>query len=163
MIIRPLQHADRTAIVDLYNHYVTHSPCTFDLEPFTVASRAAWFNQFDGQRYQCLVAEIEGAIIGYANSAQFRTKAAYASSVETSVYVRADTVHKRVGQALYGALFEALKPHDVHRAYAGITQPNPASERLHERFGFTPCGRFEQVGFKFEQYWDVAWFQRDCS
>ena len=113
MIIRPLQHGDRAAIVDLYNHYVTHSPCTFDLEPFTVAGRAAWFDQFDGQRYQCLVAEVDDEIIGYANSARFRTKAAYASSVETSVYVRADTGFDSTAAAATDVFLDSVLQNDI--------------------------------------------------
>lgn len=48
----------------------------------------------------------------------------------------------------------------MHRAYAGITQPNDASARLHERFGFRHVGTYAEVGRKFDTYWDVAWCEK---
>ena len=65
-----------------------------------------------------------------------------------------------VGSALYGALLSELEREDVHRAYAGIAMPNPASVRLHERCGFRRAGYFTEQGRKFGRYWDVAWFER---
>ncbi len=62
--------------------------------------------------------------------------------------------------ALYVALFDSLVGEDVHRAYAGITQPNEASEALHRRFGFEPIGTFEEVGRKEGRYWSVGWWQK---
>ena len=67
---------------------------------------------------------------------------------------------KRVGTRLYTALFACLKGEDLHRAYAGIVLPNPASLALHARFGFEPIGVYREVGRKFGRYWDVQWFER---
>ena len=161
--IRPLRPADRQAIVDLYNHYIETSACTFDLVPHTRDKRATWFGQFDGHRKRCLVADLDGEVVGYANSAQFRPKAAYDTSVEVSIYTHHAHHGKGIGRLLYSALFEALSDTGVHRAYAGITLPNAASVQLHSQFGFEPCGLFEQVGFKFDRFWDVGWYVRDCS
>jgi phosphinothricin acetyltransferase len=65
-----------------------------------------------------------------------------------------------VGSALYGELFKILEGEDVHRAYAGITLPNPASVALHRRFGFREIGVFREVGRKLGCYWDVAWYEK---
>ena len=65
-----------------------------------------------------------------------------------------------LGTALYSALFESLGVEDVHRIVAGISQPNPVSVALHQRFGFRQVGVFSKVGRKFDSYWDVAWFER---
>ena len=58
---------------------------------------------------------------------------------------------------------QALRGEDLHRAYAGITLPNPASIRLHERFCFRPAGVFHEVGRKLDRYWDVAWYQKELG
>ena len=163
MNIRPLSDDDRPAIVDIYNHYIENTAITFDLEPYTVASRLSWFEQFDGRRWRCFVAEEAGGVIGYANSARFRTKAAYATSVEVSVYLHPEHTGRGTGRALYETLFETLAGTGVHRAYAGVTLPNAPSVKLHRALRFEPCGTFKEVGFKFDRYWDVAWFERDCS
>ncbi|UYB41898.1 GNAT family N-acetyltransferase [Streptomyces sp. Je 1-4] len=104
-----------------------------------------------------------GALLGYATSSAFRSKAAYAPSVEVTVYCAPHAAGRGVGTLLYKALFEALADEDVHRAYAGITQPNEASTRLHTRFGFRHIGTYTEVGRKFGRYWDVAWYQKDLG
>ena len=65
-----------------------------------------------------------------------------------------------IGRRLYERLFAALATEDVHRAYAGITLPNPGSVALHERLGFTQIGVFTHAGRKFGRYWDVAWYEK---
>jgi len=74
--------------------------------------------------------------------------------------VRPDAVGRGTGRALYAALFDAVAREDVHTIVAGIALPNAASMALHERFGFRQVGIFREVGKKFGQFWDVAWFQR---
>jgi phosphinothricin acetyltransferase len=99
-------------------------------------------------------------ILGYSTSSPFRTKPAYAPSVETTVYVAPDAGRRGIGTLLYTALFEALSGEDLHRAYAGIALPNEASARLHERLGFRHVGTYREVGRKFGRYWDVAWYEK---
>ena len=112
-------------------------------------------------RHRLLVAEREGEILGYASSSQLRVKAAYDTSVETSIYLRTEAQGSGTGSRLYHELFELLRHEDVHRAYAGITLPNEPSIAIHKKFGFKQVGLFQEVGRKFGQYWDVAWFEKD--
>ena len=163
--IRPLQAKDRGALVNIYNHYVEGSHCTFDVNPFTTVSRAAWFEQFAEPIYQCLVAcrigpSLTEEVVGYACSMPFKSKPAYCRSVEMSIYIADEVGAKGVGTQLYTMLFDRLKGQPLHRAYAGITLPNEASITLHEKFGFTKTGHFREVGYKFDRYWDVAWFEK---
>ncbi|MFK0264509.1 GNAT family N-acetyltransferase [Streptomyces angustmyceticus] len=104
-----------------------------------------------------------GPLLGYATSSAFRPKAAYAPSVEVTVYCAPHAAGRGIGTLLYTSLFRALADEDVHRAYAGITQPNEASTRLHTRFGFRHIGTYTEVGRKFGRYWDVAWYQKDLD
>ena len=91
---------------------------------------------------------------------RFRTKPAYESSVETTLYVQPDLRRRRVGPSLYEALFAALRGMDVHRALAGIALPNTASVALHERFGFVKVAHFAEQGRKLGKYWDVGWWEK---
>ena len=161
-IVRPATLDDLPALTAIYNHYVVNTTITFDLKPFEPEERRAWFDDHAaGGRHRLLVAAgADGAILGYATTSRWRPKAAYDTTVESSVYCRADAVGRGIGTRLYTALFEALAGEDIHRVVAGIGQPNPASVALHERFGFRPVGVFTSVGRKFGKYWDVAWFER---
>src|SRR5436190_10308849 len=160
-MIRPATLLDLPALTEVYNHYVVNTAITFDLRPFTAVERRSWFDDHrTGGRHRLLVAAEEGRLVGYASTSRWRPKAAYDTTVESTVYVHPDAVGRGVGTALYSALFEALSEEDVHAIVAGISLPNPGSVALHERFGFSRVGVFGDVGRKFDRYWDVAWYQR---
>ncbi len=159
--VRPATEADLEGLNDVYNEYVTTAHYTFDLEPTSIEARREWFAHYGlSGRYRVLVAAEGDAVIGYASSSRYRTKAAYETSVETSIYIAAESTGRGIGTRLYTALFNALKGQDVHRAYAGISLPNPGSVALHEKFGFHKAGLYTEQGRKFGRYWDVAWFEK---
>ncbi|MFF2513027.1 GNAT family N-acetyltransferase [Streptomyces sp. NPDC058086] len=169
--VRPGVEADLDALTAIYNHYVRETPITFDTAVFTPEERRPWLlsHPEDGPHRLMVATDTDSQgtpgnaqrILGYATSSAFRPKPAYATSVEVTIYLAPDAGGRGVGTLLYKALFEALADEDVHRAYAGIAQPNEASVRLHERFGFRHVGTYREVGRKFGRYWDVAWYEKD--
>jgi phosphinothricin acetyltransferase len=160
-VVRTALAADLAALTAIYNHYVVHTPITFDVAPFEPEQRRAWFDDHHSTgRHRLLVADENGEVVGYASTSRWRPKPAYGTTVESSVYVRADRVGRGIGRELYGALFAAIAGEDVQTIVAGVALPNTASVALHERCGFTEVGVFRKVGRKFDRFWDVAWFQR---
>jgi phosphinothricin acetyltransferase len=161
LTIRAAVEPDLARLTEIYNHYVRTTAVTFDLEPFAPDARRAWFGHYAATgRHRLLVAVEDETLVGYATSSPWRPKAAYATTVETSVYCAADAIGRGIGSRLYARLFELLAGEDVHRAVAGIALPNDASVRLHERSGFRAVGVFTEAGRKFERYWDVLWMER---
>jgi phosphinothricin acetyltransferase len=161
-LVRPAALDDLPALTAIYNHYIVNSTITFDVRPFEPEERRGWFDDHASSgRHRLLVAAgADGTILGYATTSRWRPKAAYDTTVESSVYCHPEAIGRRVGTQLYAALFDAIAGEDVHRVVAGVAQPNPASVALHERFGFRQVGVFSSVGRKFGNYWDVAWFER---
>jgi len=152
---------DLSALNDIYNQYVAETHYTFDVEPMSAEARQEWFAHYSSAgRHRVLVAVSEDRVVGYATSSRFRPKPAYETSIETSVYLAPESVGRGAGSRLYEGLFKALEDEDVHRAYAGIALPNPASIALHERFGFKRVAHFTEQGRKFDRYWDVAWYEK---
>ncbi len=159
--IRPAVRGDLARLTEIYNYYVIHTPVTFDVEPYTVERREPWFAQFGATgRHRLLVAEENGAIAGYAGTTRFRPKAAYETTVETTIYCDPSATGKGIGSRLYSSLFDALRGEDIHRFVAGYAVPNPATAAIHERFGFKVVGVFSENGRKFGKYWDVCWVER---
>ena len=159
--IRPAVRADLPRLTEIYNYYVVHTPVTFDVEPYTVERREGWYVQFGTiGRYRLLVAERDGGLMGYAGSTRFRPKAAYETTVETTIYCAPEAAGKGIGSRLYAALFETLRGEDIHRFVAGYALPNPATAAIHARFGFQVVGVFSENGRKFGKYWDVCWVER---
>lgn len=160
--IRRVEQPDLPSLLAIYNHYIETTAITFDLEPKTLAQRQAWLDTFKPSgRYQCFVAVKAGEPIGWACSGQFREKAAYQTSIETSIYLKPGAQGQGLGRKLYETLFAALAVEDVHRAYAGITVPNEASVGAHCAMGFTLVGTYLEVGRKFDRFWDVAWYVKN--
>ena len=163
LVIRPGRRDDIPALLAIYNHYVATSAVTFDIVPLTLEQRLEWFGHYaETGRHRLLVAvnPASAAVVGYATSSPLRLKPAYATSVETSVYAHPDALGRGIGSALYADLFDALTIEDVHRAYAGVALPNEASVALHHKFGFRDLGVYREVGRKFDQWWDVTWFEK---
>lgn len=159
--IREARADDLPALLAIYNHYVLHTPATFDVEPRTLAQRREWFAQFASTgRYRCFVAVDGATVIGWASSAKFKEKPAYETTVEASIYLAPGRDGRGTGRKLYETLFAALAPEDIHRVFAGITVPNDASVALHERMGFKLVGTYPEVGRKFGRYWDTALFMK---
>ena len=112
----------------------------------TITARLPWF-----------VCERDGVVAGYSYAGPHRVSPAYRWSVETSIYVHPEHQRAGVGRALYAALLEVLRLLGYHRAYAGVTDPNPASIGLHEAVGFERFGTFEEVGYKLGTWQSVIW------
>ena len=166
--VRPGVESDLDALTDIYNHYVRETPITFDTTVFSPEERRPWLLSHPEDGPYRLKVAVDGTfqgnsqrILGYATSSPYRVKPAYSTSVEVTVYLAPDAGGRGIGTLLYKALFESLETEDVHRAYAGIAQPNEASTRLHERFGFRYVGTYREVGRKFGRYWDVAWYEKE--
>ena len=106
-----------------------------------------------------LVADADGEVLGYAYSASYRPRPAYALTRETSVYLAADARGQGLGRRLYDALLPRLRDDGVHTAVALIALPNDASLALHRACGFTEVGVLRGVGRKFDRWIDTAWLQ----
>ena len=159
--IRHAQPGDLTAILDILNHYVETHHCTFDTEPWSVEQKQDWFDSFSHTgAYQLLVAEFEGQVVGYAHSSRWRPKTGYDVTAETTVYVDDRFQAKGIGYALMQSLLSQIADSGLTSLVAGISQPAPGSNRLHESLGYQSVGTFRGVGWKFGRGWDVRWYQK---
>jgi phosphinothricin acetyltransferase len=155
-VIRLASIADAPAIQRIYAPFVTDRVTSFEATP-PDATEIAHRIGTPGDGFPWLVYEDAGGVVGYAYAAPHAARHAYRWSVNVSVYLD-PRVHRRgIGRALYLALFDVLRRQQYVNAYGGITLPNAASEGLHRSVGFVPVGIYRGVGFKFGQWWDVAW------
>lgn len=163
LIIRNANVNDAKAVNNIINWYIENTAINFDTEPWTVEQRSEWIESFNqpGSPYKMLVGESNGEILGFANNTKFRTRSAYNSSTETTVYTARDIKSRGRGGALYEALLQWVVQEKFHRAYAVITLPNLPSIALHERLGFKLIGVMDEVGRKFGRFHDTAIYQKD--
>jgi phosphinothricin acetyltransferase len=156
--IRLVERGDAEAIRDIYNREVLESTVTFDLVPRTAAEQQAWIDAHSGG-HPALVALAAGEVIGFASVSPYRSRPAYATTVEDSVYVRRDRQGQGVGAALLGALVARTRDHGFHSIIARIVGGHASSIALHRRCGFEEVGVEREVGRKFGQWLDVVLMQ----
>ena len=157
--IRLATAADLPAINDIYNYYVDCSTCTYQLEHETLADRQAWFAEHPPDKYPVTVAEIDGAVVGWGSLSKFRPRAAYAPTVEASVYIHHDYHRRGLGKALLLDLIARARAAGFHSLIGGASADQTASVALQERLGFTHVAHLKQVGYKFGQWLDVVYLQ----
>jgi L-amino acid N-acyltransferase YncA len=157
MDIRRALPADLEAVAAIYAREALEGHATFDLEPRPME---LWEDRLRADGDHFLVAEHEGAVIGYATSGPFRPKPAYGHTRESTVYVAPGHQGLGTGRALYDELLALLAGDGVHLVVAAVALPNPASLALHRSCGFEEVGVMREVGRKHGRWIDLAWLQK---
>lgn len=155
MNIRPATRNDTTAICDIYNYYIDNTIVTFEEEHVVpdemfrrIESKAIW-----------IVGEVDREIVGYAYAGMWRERKAYERTLESTVYLKKGAQGNGYGTELYSELIDQLRKTDSHVVIGGISLPNEASVRLHEKMGFVKVAHYNEVGYKFDKWIDVAFWQ----
>ena len=167
MLIRLALVDDAEEILAIYAPYVQNTAITFE---YDVPEIGEFHSRIEAtlKNYPYLVAVEEGRIVGYAYAGAFRTRAAYQHSAEMSIYLDEQCRQKGIGTLLYQEMEKRLLAQNVFSVYAGVTTSDreddafitDASIRFHEKTGYTKIGEFHQCGYKFDQWYNVAWFEK---
>ena len=160
--IRPVRIEDAAAIAAIYAPYVTDTAITFELDPPDEAEMRRRIEQVTAT-HPWLVAERDGAVLGYAYATSYRARAAYRWVAETGIYVARDARGGGIGMPLYRALLDELERRGFVAAIGAMTAGNPASSALHERLGFIDTGTQTGIGYKHGAWHDVVFWQKDLA
>ncbi len=162
---RPAEAADAPTLAAIYNHYVYASNVTFDLDAWTANDMSHKINSVTALGMPFIVAERDGDIVGYGYLSTFREKAAYAKTMENTLYLRVDARGGGIGGPLLDALCQlgaAVGVREIVAVIANTTDAVP-SIRLHERAGFARVGELERVGRKFDEWIGVVMMQKSLA
>lgn len=159
LVMRLASPEDAQAVHAIYAPYVSHSVATFEIEPPTVEQMRERIVHVL-ERYPYLVAEREGRILAFAYASTFRSRPAYDWSVETTIYAAPDAIGTGVAGLIYARLEELLAGMGIRSMYACIADPNPASERFHEKCGYVKAGSFTNCGFKHGTWLGITWWEK---
>jgi phosphinothricin acetyltransferase len=160
MLLRNATVADAEAIRTIYNHEVETSLVTFDLVPRNLPEQQEWIREREGA-LGAIVAEREedGAILGFASLSPYRSRPAYNTTVENSIYVSEAARGLGVGKTLLEELLTMAKARGFHTVLAHIAGGHKASIALHHSVGFSIVGVQKEVGRKFGKWLDVTVMQ----
>ena len=150
---------DAEAIRRIYNHEVEHSTVTFDLVPRTPEQQRNWLRDREGA-LGVIVAELDGRVVGFASLSEYRSRPAYRTTVENSVYVDRSARGHGVGAALLSELVDLARRRGFHSMIGRIVGGHETSIALHQSAGFEIVGTEREVGRKFGRWLDVVVVQR---
>jgi L-amino acid N-acyltransferase YncA len=161
LLIRPVQVRDGAAITRIYADAVRHGTASFELEPPDEAEMARRQDGLLGGGYPFLVAEISGAVVGYAYAGPYRARPAYDWTIEDSVYIAPQAQRQGIGRALLSRLIAEAEARGFRQMIAVIgDSAQTASIALHAAAGFHRIGTLAAVGFKFDRWLDSVLMQR---
>jgi phosphinothricin acetyltransferase len=158
--IRAATIADAAAIAEIYNHYITKTVVSFEEEAVSPSEIARRMESVAAASLPWLIAEVAGQVAGYSYASKWNGRCVYKFSAEITVYLSPARVGQGLGSKLYGRLFEILRERGLHAVIGGIALPNAASVALHEKLGLERVALFKEVGFKFDRWIDVGYWQR---
>ena len=159
MVIRSATASDLPAILDIYNDAILNTTAVYDYTPHTLQMRQTWYADKLEKEIPVLVADIDGAVVGFTSYGPFRAWPAYKYSIEHSIYVHREFRNQGIARKLLTELIEVVRSKDIHTVIAGIDADNAASIHLHKQLGFEDAAYFKQVGFKFGKWLDLRFLQ----
>ncbi len=160
--IRLASPEDAAGMLTIYGPIIEETVISFEMEVPSVSEFGDRIKKYLDTR-PWLVYETDGIIAGYAYAGPHRARAAYQWTTEVSVYIHTDFRQQGIAKALYQKLLPVLSLQGYRTALAGVTQPNEASVKFHESFGFRPLGLYHRVGYKFGTWHDVGWWELDLN
>lgn len=160
--IRRVCDSDIDRIAEIYNWYILNATVTFEIEAISPEEMRQRVRD-RLEKYDWLVAEAEGQIVGYAYYGAFHSRAAYQYTVETTIYLAWDNIRRGIGKTLYGQLLDSARARGFREAVGVVALPNPSSEALHHKLGFQEIGTLKNVGYKFGKYLDVGIWQKSLA
>jgi len=161
ILIRPSSEPDLGAIAAIYAHAVAHGTASFELDPPNTAEMARRRAALLEGGYPYLVAEQDGTLLGYAYAGAYRTRPAYRSTVEDSIYVAPAAQGQGIGRLLLAALIEECEARDFRLMVAVIgDEESKGSIGLHRSLGFEPVGILKGIGYKHGRWLSTVLMQR---
>lgn len=163
VVVRAATSDDVPRLNRIYNTYIVDSHVSFDTEPWTDDQRAAWFAARVAAGYPIVVAERDHVVFGASWSGPWRDKAAYRTTVETTIVLASGESGAGAGSALYRRLHDDLRDGGFRVAIGVIALPNDASIALHRKLGYRQVGVLEDVGYKDEVPYSTMLMQKDLT
>ena len=158
-MIREVTEQDAQQIAKIFNYYIENSTATFEEHPVSAEDILLRIEKVAQAGLPWLVLELGDEILGYAYASTWNERTAYRYTVETSVYLASGTEGKGFGVELYQQLLDKLRDLSIRNVLSVITQSNPNSIALHESLGFKKVGEFSDVGYKFDKWLSVSYWQ----
>lgn len=148
------------AILAILNEAIQNSTALYDYHLRSPESMDKWFETKEQHDFPVTgLTDDSGQLLAFGTYGTFRAWPAYKYTVEHSLYVHHDHRGKGLGKMILQELILLAQQQEYHCLIAGIDAMNTSSIQLHKKMGFTYGGRLAQVGYKFDRWLDLEFYQ----
>ena len=140
MEIRDLTPLDSQEVARIFEDGIRTGEATFE------TAAPSWEEWDAAHTEHRLVAELEGAVVGWAALSPVSERCCYGGVAELSVYVAEEVRGRGVGRELLEELIRRSEAAGIWTLQAGIFPENKPSLRLHLVCGFRLVGVRERLG-----------------
>ncbi|MBN2535565.1 MAG: N-acetyltransferase [Spirochaetales bacterium] len=158
-MVREVNYKDIQDICEIYNYYIQNTIITFETIPVSYDVMENRIDKITSSLPFYVYAE-NGRVIGYTYATRWKERSAYQFTVESTIYVKFQMQSKGIGTILYTTLLDDLRNKNLHAVIGGIALPNEKSPNLHEKLGFKKVAHFSEVGYKFNKWIDVGYWEK---
>jgi L-amino acid N-acyltransferase YncA len=137
--------ADLPRIVEIYNATIASRQATADLEPVSIESRLAWFQEHQSAVRPLWVCETKQQVAAWLSFSNFYGRSAYAHTAEISLYVDESARRQGLGTYLLSTAINQASTLHLNRLLAFVFSHNGPSLALFNRLGFECWGTLPEV------------------
>ncbi|WP_424766695.1 N-acetyltransferase family protein [Paenibacillus sp. sgz302251] len=139
------QLSDLARIVDIYNSTIASRMVTADLEPATVESKRAWFDEHSPDFRPLWVLRIDGEIAAWFSYQSFYGRPAYNATAEISIYIAPEYRGRGLGSILIEKAIKECPRLGLTALVGFVFGHNEPSLMLLRKFGFEQWGLLPKV------------------
>lgn len=155
-----LTEEDLPFVRDIYNYYTLHTTVVYFIDPVPMEEIREIVPLHDPRYRSFLVRDEQEERLGFCYFARFKEKPAFGVSVEVTVYLHPDRLHKGAGYEAMRLMEPYIKEGGFTNAMALIDAGNTASIRMFERCGYHCCAEIKDVAEKFGKRLTLMMYQK---
>jgi phosphinothricin acetyltransferase len=148
------------AVLEIFNHYVATDFSAYRTVPVGKEFFDAFYQVTRGYPFVAIRHD-ENDIVGFASLHPYHSAESFAGTAEITYFILPEHTGKGLGSRILNQFISDAKERSIGVILASISSLNEGSISFHQRHGFKECGRFRNVGRKFDKDFDLVWMQLD--
>ncbi len=153
---------DKNAIVVLFNYYIENSFAAYPEEK--VPEEFFDFLMRICQGYPTVsIKNSENEVLGFGMLRPYSPLSTFSQTAEITYFLKPEVTGQGIGKMVMEYLCQKGQERGITCILASVSSKNDGSLRFHEKNGFQECGRFQKIGMKHGQNFDVVYFQKFLS
>lgn len=159
-IFEELCDRHREPVIDIYNHYIENSFAAYPEQKIPYEFFSMMLDKTQGYPAYAIVNSSINKVVGFCYLKMYHPFVVFKETAEITYFIEPLEVGKGIGKLALKLLEEKAKEKGIRQILASISSKNEQSQIFHLKNGFKECGRFNNVGKKKGEHFDIIWMQK---